>query len=145
MYKNFFVLALSLTCICSVFSQNKSSSNQKENDFVVAVINNQSYCLGDLILMGMNERNTQFLSETEYLKSKYIQNRYSSSEFHDVYRKCSSTWPVFLKLSKMDINTINVYVNSLKPIDSYDALSPRYSNLDPIIKKSVGTIPLRQN
>lgn len=143
--KKILVFSLLLTFISSVFSQNNSSLHKKENDFVVAVINNQSYCLGDLILIGMNERNTQFLSESEYLKSKYIQERYSSSEFHDVYRKCSSSWPVFLKLSKIDINTINAYVVSLKPIDPYDALSPRYSNFDPILKKEVGTIPLRQN
>ena len=47
-----------------MFAQPHTTTYQKENDFVVAVLNNPSFSIYDfLTASGLNESNTQFLSE----------------------------------------------------------------------------------
>ena len=46
----------------------------KENDWIIANLNNPQYSPGDLRTLGLNLDNTQILSKEDYLKSDYIKN-----------------------------------------------------------------------
>jgi hypothetical protein len=46
----------------------------KENDWIIAGLNNPDKNAGDFRTLGLNMDNTQMLSKDEYLKSDYIKN-----------------------------------------------------------------------
>jgi|GEM_PF-2504275 hypothetical protein len=47
----------------------------RENDYIVASINNPNFTNGDFQdVLGMNGNNTQILSKDQYLKSSFITN-----------------------------------------------------------------------
>ena len=48
--------------------------NMKENDWVIANINNPEMNAGDFRVAGMDMDNTQMLSKDQYLQSDYIKN-----------------------------------------------------------------------
>ena len=81
---------------------------QKENDFMVAVLNNPTLNLFDLIsVIGLHERNTQFLTESQYWNTKYIKNKCSEmgiSDFHNIYRKVQIAWNIFREVQDTDVS-----------------------------------------
>ena len=65
----------------------------KENDFLVAIVNNPSYCIYDLIMIaGLNSHNTQFLTEQEYAGSKFVRKNYTPTNLHRIYSKLFSVY-----------------------------------------------------
>lgn len=66
----------------------------KNNDFIVAAINNPGFGPADFRAAGMDSENTQILSKDEYLKSDYIKTNdafkdangdFSEKKFSDFY------------------------------------------------------------
>ena len=95
------IIALSLLFpFSTVYSQNL---HQKDNDFIVAISNNPSFNVGDFILVGnLNTGNTQFLSESDYLKSNYVKKHYNRENFHKLYQRASIAWGYFKQLQYVD-------------------------------------------
>lgn len=86
----------------------QSSYYQKENDFMVAVLNNPQFNLYDFITAsGLHERNTQFLTEAQYWNTKYIKNKCAEmgiNDFHSIYIKVSTAWGVFKEIQDTDVS-----------------------------------------
>ena len=125
------------------------AQSQKENDFVVAVLNNPTYSIYDLLVLDLNESNTQFLSENFYQKTKYIQNKckelygqYTYSKFHDIYRRISASWTIFKQVQYTDIS-YNGMGKYMMKYDPFDSRVPKCPN--PELKKKLSIIPLRYN
>ncbi len=68
----------------------------KQNDWIVASINNPDFTAGDFRTIGLSLDNTQLLSRDEYLKSDYIKNndlfkddndQFSKDKFNDFYNQ----------------------------------------------------------
>lgn len=81
---------------------------QKENDFMVAVLNNPTSNLFDFIrVSGLHERNTQFLTESQYWNTRFIKNKCSEmgiTDFHSIYRKVQTAWNIFREVQDTDVS-----------------------------------------
>ena len=132
-----------------MFAQPQTTNYQKENDFVVAVLNNPSFSIYDfLTVSGLNERNTQFLSEDRYHKSKFVQNKckelygqYTYSKFHDVYRKISASWKIFKEVQYTDLS-YNGFGKYMVKRGMFDTSTPRNCP-NPELKHKLSIIPLQ--
>jgi len=81
---------------------NSYAQNYKENDFIVAISNNPTFTVGELIVIGgLNTSNTQFLSEAQYLNHNKIKSRYTASSFHKLYANASKAWGYFKELQNL--------------------------------------------
>lgn len=78
--------------------------NMKENDWVIANINNPEMNAGDFRVAGMDMDNTQMLSKDQYLKSDYIKNNpmfqdeqgdFQQSKFDDFYNVALQKYQTF--------------------------------------------------
>lgn len=81
--------------------------SMKNNDFIVAAINNPGFGPADFRAAGMNTENTQILSKDEYLKSDYIKTNdafkdangdFSEKKFSDFYDYSLSAYQTFSKI-----------------------------------------------
>lgn len=149
-FKRYFILVLLLYGVSFTFAQYPKSTNyKKENDFMVAVLNNPAFSLFDFIrVSGLHERNTQFLDENTYTKSKFIVNRckelygsYSSSIFHTTYMKVKSAWKVFLEIQNTDVSYEGMGKYFMK-YDMFDTNTPRNCPY-PELKHKLSIVPLR--
>lgn len=86
----------------------QSQYYQKENDFMVAVLNNPQFNLYDFIkISGLHERNTQFLTEAQYWNTKYIKNKcveMGINDFHRIYNKVRTAWCIFKEIQDTDVS-----------------------------------------
>ena len=88
------------------------AQQKKENDFMVASMNNPSFCIFDFLSVSkLNSRNTQFLTEAEYRNSKFIQRKvteyygqYNDQKFHEIYVNVSNAWRIFKEVENTDIS-----------------------------------------
>lgn len=107
-----FLFLMSVFISCSVlFAQPKTVEYQKENDFIVAVLNNPTFSIYEFLCSGLNEKNTQFLAEYQYRKSNFVKNKckemygiYTDAIFHNIYRKVSASWTVFKEVQFTDLS-----------------------------------------
>lgn len=135
----------------AMFAQPKTTTYQKENDFVVAVLNNPSFSIYDfLTVSGLNESNTQFLSEDRYHKSKFVQNKckelygqYTYSKFHDIYRKIRDSWIVFKEVQYTDLS-YNGFGKYMMKYGMFDTSAPKNCP-DPELKHKLSIVPLKLN
>ena len=146
----FFTLILVLCVVSIAFAQYPKSANyKKENDFMVAVLNNPTFSLFDFISVAeMHERNTQFLDESTYTKSNFIVNRckelygsYSSSIFHTTYMKVKAAWRVFLEIQNTDVSYEGMGKYFMK-YSMFDTSAPR-SCPYPELKHKLSIVPLK--
>lgn len=81
--------------------------SMKNNDFIVAAINNPGFGPADFRAAGMDSENTQILSKDEYLKSDYIKTNdafkdangdFSEKKFSDFYDYELSAYQTFSKI-----------------------------------------------
>lgn len=92
----------------------------KENDFLIAIINNPSFSIYDLlVVLGLNTDNTQFLSLERYSRSNYIRERYDPVSFKDVYNRCQRAWSIFCRMQNVDLDNpeISKYMMEYSPFD----------------------------
>lgn len=75
--------------------------DQKENDWILNLIENQQMAIADFKEVGLNADNTSLLSENVYTQSDKItknplfqdeQGNFSSTKFHDFYKKAQLTY-----------------------------------------------------
>jgi hypothetical protein len=70
----------------------------KENDWIVAGINNPDSSPADFLMAGLNVTNTQLLPKDTYKKSNYIKDKFTEdgkfneSAFDDFYKKKASEY-----------------------------------------------------
>ena len=106
MKKHLFVLFVIALPFLSIAQQ------KKEYDFMVASLNNPSFCIYDLLTVcNMNSRNTQFISEAEYRNSNFIHRRvaelcgqYNEQIFHNIYVHVSNAWAIFKEVENADLS-----------------------------------------
>lgn len=121
-----------------------NSENMKENDFLVAIINNPTFTIYDFIrISGLNTNNTQFLSFDRYCRSKFIRERYDPSSFRDVYNKAQRAWNIFCQLQDVDIydTEISKYMMEYSPFDTSKPQINQASN--PNLIRNLKIIPLQ--
>lgn len=146
----FFTLILVL-CIASIASAQypKSTKYKKENDFMVAVLNNPTFSLFDFISVAeMHERNTQFLDESAYIKSNFIINKckelngsFNSQAFHTTYMKVKAAWRIFFEVQNTDVSYNGMGKYFVKH-DMFDTNAPR-SCPYPELKHKLSIVPLK--
>ncbi len=125
----------------------------KPNDFMVAVLNNPTFNLYDIItVLQLNSGNTQFLAENEYTQSNWIHNtiekrygRYDAETFHLVYCRVSNAWRVFKEVENIDcsFDGMGQYFFQYSEYDTrrYSAQQCPY----PELKRKLSIIPLENN
>lgn len=103
---------------------------EKENDWLVAQLNNQSYSFSDFKRIGLTADNTQMLSKEEYKKNSYItdhpafkneQGEFSDAKFDKFYDAVSPGYQVFASdqfEDKVFQNLAYDPYNALRPYDS---------------------------
>ena len=148
--KRIMILILLLCGISIVFAQSPKSTNyKKKNDFMVAVLNNPTFSLFNLISIGgLHERNTQFLDESSYVKSNFIinkckelQGQYNAQIFHAIYQKVSASWKVFIEVQNSDLSHNGMGKYFMK-YDMFDTSAPRHCPY-PELKHKLSIVPLR--
>lgn len=148
--KRSMILILLLCGISIVFAQIPKSANyKKKNDFMVAVLNNPTFNLFNLISIGgLHERNTQFLDESSYVKSNFIinkckelQGQYNAQIFHAIYQKVSASWKVFIEVQNSDLSHNGMGKYFMK-YDMFDTSAPRHCPY-PELKHKLSIVPLR--
>lgn len=148
--KRSMILILLLCGISIVFAQIPKSTNyKKKNDFMVAVLNNPTFSLFNLISIGgLHERNTQFLDESSYVKSNFIinkckelQGQYNAQIFHAIYQKVSASWKVFIEVQNSDLSHNGMGKYFMK-YDMFDTSAPRHCPY-PELKHKLSIVPLR--
>ena len=148
--KRSMILILLLCGISIVFAQIPKSTNyKKKNDFMVAVLNNPTFSLFNLISIGgLHERNTQFLDESSYVKSNFIinkckelQGQYNAQIFHAIYQKVSASWKVFIEVQNSDLSHNGMGKYFMK-YDMFDTSAPRDCPY-PELKHKLSIVPLR--
>lgn len=148
--KRCIVLLFLLCGISIVFAQvPKSVSYKKGNDFMVAILNNPTLSLFDLISIGgLHERNTQFLAESSYTKSNFIINKckelcgqYNTQTFHTIYMKVSASWKVFIEIQNSDVSYEGMGKYFMKH-DMFDTSAPRNCPY-PELKHKLSIVPLK--
>lgn len=146
----FFTLVSLLCMVSSAFAQYpKSTKYKKENDFMVAVLNNPTFSLFDFISVAeMHERNTQFLDESTYTKSNFIVNKckelygsFNSQTFHTTYMKVKAAWRIFLEVQNTDVSYKGMGKYFVKH-DMFDTDAPRNCP-NPELKHKLSIVPLR--
>ena len=93
----------------------------KENDFLVAVINNPSFTIYDFLnISGLNTSNTQFLSFDRYCRSNFIRQRYDPTSFRDAYNRTQRAWNILCRLQNIDLDDpeIKKYMMGYSPFDT---------------------------
>lgn len=79
----------------------------KENDWIIASLNNPEYSPGDLRTLGLNLDNTQILAKEDYLKSDYIKNNkafqneegaFDEKKFDDFYKQSLQKFQTFSEI-----------------------------------------------
>lgn len=99
----------------------------KENDYIVAALNNPTFSAGDFQnVLGMDLENTQFLSKDEYLKSPFIleneafkdiNGNFSEDKFDDFYNKVSQSFNQFVSEDYIDNFDYSVW-DTERPVDA---------------------------
>lgn len=145
------VILIFLLCgISIVFAQIPKNTNyKKNNDFMVAVLNNPTFNLFSLISIGgLHERNTQFLDESSYVKSNFIinkckelQGQYNAQIFHAIYQKVSASWKVFIEVQNSDLSHNGMGKYFIK-YDMFDTSAPRHCP-HPELKHKLSIVPLK--
>ena len=128
MKRNLFILIFLYIAIAISAQTNKSELHKKENDFMVAVLNNPTFSLYDFIsITNLHEHNTQFLKEELYRESDFIKNKckelygqYNIQTLHVIYKRVSTAWKVFLEVQNCDVsyNGMGKYFNIKIPVCS---------------------------
>ncbi len=115
----------------------------KENDFLVAVINNPSYNIYDLIMVaGLNSYNTQFLTEKQYASSRYIRKKYTPARFHKIYVRLSKAWKLFLICQSYDLKSSEIE-ECMNNYSTWDVNKPNTSQTsNPRLIRALKVVPL---
>ena len=146
----FFTLVSLLCMVSYAFAQYPKSANyKKENDFMVAVLNNPTFSLFDFISVAeMHERNTQFLDESRYTKSNFIINKckelygtFNSQTFHATYMKVKAAWRIFIEIQDTDVSYKGMGKYFVKH-DMFDIDAPRNCPY-PELKHKLSIVPLK--
>ena len=126
----FFTLVSLLCMVSYAFAQYPKSANyKKENDFMVAVLNNPTFSLFDFISVAeMHERNTQFLDESRYTKSNFIM-------------KVKAAWRIFIEIQDTDVSYKGMGKYFVKH-DMFDIDAPRNCPY-PELKHKLSIVPLK--
>lgn len=123
----------------------QTTNYQKENDFMVAVLNNPSFNLYEFITVaGLHERNTQFLTESQYQATNYIKNKCSEmniTNFHIVYVKVHKAWNIFKEVQDTDVSFDGMGKYFYK-YSMWDVTKPT-SCPYPELKHKLSIVPLR--
>lgn len=117
----------------------------KENDFLVAVVNNPSYSIYDLIMIaGLNSHNTQFLTEQEYAGSKFVRKNYTPANFHRIYSKLFKAWKLFQKCQDYDLNNEEIK-SYMQDYSTWDVNKPNINQAsNPQLIRALKVVPLFQ-
>lgn len=120
-----------------------NNENMKPNDFLVAVINNPSYSIYDLMkVAGLNIHNTQFLPFDRYCRSNFIRERYTPGSFRDVYNRIERGWRIFNDLSNVNIEDEEISKYMFE-YDTWDVTAPRIEQArNPQVIKNLKKKPL---
>ena len=122
----------------------RNVSGQADNDWLVAATNNPSYSIYDLMYHGgLTPENTQFLSEKEYLQSRWVRDHYAPKELHRAYKKLVSAWRAFMRCRNADISSEEVEKYMIH-YDMFDIDKPRIEDAaNPQLIKDLQRIPLQ--
>ena len=120
-----------------------NNENMKPNDFLVAVINNPSFSIYDLMnIAGLNIYNTQFLSFDRYCRSNYIRERYTPSSFREVYNRIERGWRIFNDVSNVNIEDEEISKYMFE-YNMWDVTAPRIEKArDPQLIRNLKKKPL---
>lgn len=116
----------------------------KENDFMVAAINNPTFTIYDFLkISGLNTSNTQLLSYDRYCRSNFIRQRYDPTSFRVAYTRVQRAWNILCRLQNIDLDNpdISKYMMEYSP---FDVSAPRIENsANPGVIKDLKIIPLQ--
>ncbi len=117
----------------------------KENDFLVAVVNNPTYSIYDLIMIaGLNSHNTQFLTEQEDAGSKFVRKNYTPTNFHRIYSKLFKAWRLFQKCQNYDLNNEEIK-SYMQDYSTWDVNKPNINHAsNPQLIRALKVVPLSQ-
>lgn len=120
-----------------------SQMTNKQNDFMVAVILNPTYSIYDLyVAVDMTPQNTQFLTFERYCRSKFIRERYSPSEFRQVYYKVSRAWNRFVSVQNVNFKSPEIIPYMIE-YSQFEVKAPRIEDAeDPQLIRMLRTKPL---
>lgn len=126
------------------WEDNPPASDGYENDLLVAVTSLPSYSIYDLMdIVGMRASNTQFLSESQYAQSEWIQEHYTPEELHRTYIKLQRTWEVFLRCQGVNIHDPEI-ARYMMQYDMFDTDKPRLADAeDPQLILDLQKVPLQ--
>ena len=125
-------------------AQGVTESQGKGNDFLVAVTNNPSSSIYDLMkYANMTASNTQFLSESQYAQSKWVREHYTPEGLHQAYIKLSRAWEAFLRCEDEDIDNVAVSKYMMN-YDMFDTDRPRIEDAEnPQLIRDLKVVPLQ--
>lgn len=148
-FRRYFLFVLLFCGVSFVYAQTPKSSNyEKENDFMVAVLNNPTFSLFDFIsIAGLHETNTKFLDESAYMKNNFIKKckelygNDSDYALHAIYMKVKAAWKIFLEVQNTDVSYqgMGKYFHNHSKFDTRAPRSCPY----PELKHKLSIIPLR--
>ena len=93
----------------------------KQNDWIVANINNPNFSSSDFQDAGLSSDNTQMLSEDDYLKSKFITDNPNFKDDAGVFSK--SKFDTFYKQTLTKFNDFSTQQDNFQ----YDIFNPKYT------------------
>ena len=141
--KRTFLLSLMVIVSVLVLAQPKTVEYQKENDFMLLILDNPKVSIRKFILCGISTKNTQFLSEERYRNSKAIQRlcrevtgQFSVNHFHKIYKKAEASYKVLNEMQNVDSRF-------LIEVDMFDYLGQSYQKEHPEIMHKLSIVPLK--
>lgn len=146
--KRILFLLLAVANIAFIFAQPKTIQYHKEHDFILEILANPNFSIYDFLCVGLNEKNTQLISEDIYHKSSYVQNeckklygKYTYAVFHEIYRKASASWAVFKEVQYTDIS-YNGFGKYMMKRDYFDTTKP-LNCPNPELKHKLSIVPIK--
>lgn len=120
-----------------------SQMTNKQNDFMVAAILNPTFSIYDLyVAVDMTPQNTQFLTFERYCRSKFIRERYTPSEFRQVYNKVSRAWDRFVSVQNTNFKSPEIIPYMIE-YSQFDVMAPRIEDAEnPQLIRMLKTKPL---
>jgi hypothetical protein len=119
---------------------NGYSQSEEKTDFFMAVVLNPNFCLYDFLCVGLNAKNTELRSVSEYNASNYarIECQKRGLDIFTTYNKVKKAWPIFLQVQNTDVKEFGKY---MVEYDKSDIFAPKCPN--PALKQKLKTIPLK--
>lgn len=128
----------------NITAQPQSIEYYKENDFLLNVLCNPSFCLEDFRDVGLTSKNTELRSMSEYVNTK-------NSYFHSimikavgkdnyetrkmVYNKVAASWKVFKEIQYSG--------GTCRSGSPYNVFDTRYKETEPELRHKLSIVPLK--